>query len=172
MISIFYIFAAITLGTALMTVIARNPISSAIYMILCFFSIAGHMLLLNSQFLAMVQIIVYSGAIMILVIFTLMLMNLNTEHEPKKKLLSRIIAGIATGLTMFVCMAVLVDSKIVMSKEVNINFEFPSSQLLGEVLMTKYLIPFEFVSVLLIVSMIGTVLISKKSNNKEKNYGK
>lgn len=82
---IFYILAAITLGSGLLTVLSKNPVHSAIYMIVCFFSIAGHFLMLNAQFLSVIHIIVYTGAIMVLLLFTLMLMNLNEQHEPAKK---------------------------------------------------------------------------------------
>ena len=78
---IFYFLAGITLSTAFLTIYTRNPIHSALYLVICFFSIAGHYLLLNAQFLAIVHIIVYSGAIMILFLFTIMLMNLNKEDE-------------------------------------------------------------------------------------------
>ncbi len=77
--TVFYILSAITLATAFLTILTKNPIHSAIYLVICFFSIAGHYLLFNAQFLAVVHIIVYSGAIMILLLFTIMLMNLNKE---------------------------------------------------------------------------------------------
>ena len=76
---IFCFLAFITVITAFLTIFSRNPIHSALYLVICFFSIAGHYLLLNSEFLAIVHIIVYSGAIMILFVFTIMLMNLNKE---------------------------------------------------------------------------------------------
>ena len=82
---IFYILATITLGTGLLTVLSKNPIHSAVYMIICFFSISGHFLLLNALFLSVINIVVYAGAIMVLLLFTLMLMNLSESHEPKKK---------------------------------------------------------------------------------------
>lgn len=162
---IFYLLSAITLGTAFLTVTSRNPVNSAVYMILCFFSIAGHMLMINAQFVALVQILVYSGAIMVLLIFTLMLMNLKEEHEPKKKLLSRIAAAIVSGLTILLVVAVLVDSQIEIYRLKATDIDFQSAKVIGDVLMNKYLIPFEFVSVLLISAMIGAVLISKRSKN-------
>lgn len=165
MTALFYVLAGITLASALLTVISRNPINSAVFMIICFFSIAGHMLLMDAQFLAMIQILVYSGAIMILIIFTLMLLNLKKEEEPRKKLLSRIMAAISVGLVMFVSMAVLVDSNIEMQRLTANGIEFQSAKLIGEMLMTKYLYPFEFVSILLITAMVGTVLVSKKNKN-------
>lgn len=160
---IFYILAAITLGTAFMTVTSRNPVNSAVFMILCFFSIAGHMLILNAQFLALVQVMVYSGAIMVLLIFTLMLMNLKKEDEPKKQILSRIAAAIAAGLTLVVVTAILADSQIEIFRQKSENLNFQSAKIIGDMLVNKYLVPFEFVSILLIAAMVGAVLVSQKS---------
>ncbi len=83
--TIFYILSAITLGSAFMTVLSRNPIHSAIWLVVSFFSIAGHYAMFNAQFLAMVHLIVYSGAIMILMLFTVMMMNFNKEKFMQKK---------------------------------------------------------------------------------------
>jgi len=160
---IFYILAAITIGTAMLTVTSRNPVNSAVYMILCFFSIAGHMLLVNAQFLALVQILVYSGAIMVLLIFTLMLMNLKKEDEPKKHILSRVGAVIAAGLTLIVVVAVFTESKIEIHRMKSEGLDFQSAKIIGDILINKYLIAFEFVSVLLIAAMVGAVLVSQKS---------
>src|SRR6478609_5035537 len=95
---LFCVLSAITLATAFLTIYSRNPIHSAIYLVICFFSIAGHYLMFNAQFLAIVHIIVYSGAIMILMLFTIMLMNLNKEDEKNKTALSRIAAAVSFGL--------------------------------------------------------------------------
>lgn len=160
---IFYILAAITLGTAFMTVTSRNPVNSAVFMILCFFSIAGHMLIIDAQFLAIVQVLVYSGAIMVLLIFTLMLMNLKKEDEPKKKILSRVAAAIAAGLTLVVVTAVLADSQIEIYRQKSEKLDFQSAKVIGDMLVNKYLVPFEFVSILLIAAMVGAVLVSQKS---------
>ena len=164
---IFYILAAMTLGSAVMTVLSKNPVTSAVYMIVCFFTIAGHMLMIDAQFLALVQILVYSGAVMVLVLFTLMLMNLSEDHEPKKKVMSRVAAVISVGLAMIVMLAVLIRGEVAISEAQVQGVEFSSAKLIGEVLMNEYLLPFEFVSILLITAMIGAVLISKKEKTKE-----
>lgn len=145
----------------LMTILSRNPIHSVIYLILCFFSIAGHYLLLNAQFLAVVHIIVYAGAIMVLFLFTLMLMNLNEETETHKPLLTRIAAAIAGGLLLLVLVAAL-------KKAINLPIAFEQDiaigtiQNLGKVLLDEYFFPFEFVSVLFLSAMIGSVLLAKR----------
>lgn len=160
--TIFYILAAITLATGFMTVISKNPIHSAIYLVLCFFSIGGHYLLFNAQFLALVHIIVYAGAIMVLILFTIMLMNLNKENEPNKNMLSKISVVIAFGLLCFVLLATFMKAMPVIAEYKNSGQDFQSIKVLGKVLLNEYMVPFEFASVLLLVAMIGAVLLSKK----------
>ncbi len=159
---IFYILSAITLGTALLTIISKNPIHSAIYLVISFFSIAGHYLMFNAQFLAVVHIIVYSGAIMVLFLFTIMLMNLNKEDEPHKSSLSKIAAVISFCLLCFVMLAVFIKAQPAITEYDISGQDFQSIKVLGQVLLNEYMLPFEFASVLLLVSMIGAVLLSKK----------
>ena len=156
------VLAAITLSTAFLTVFTKNPIHSAIYLVICFFSIAGHYLLLNSQFLAVVHIIVYSGAIMILFLFTIMLMNLNKENEVHKPRVTRLGAIVLFGLTCAILIALFVNSKPIMGEYDATGEDFQSINKLGNVLLNEYMVPFEFASILLLVAMIGTVLLSKK----------
>ncbi len=161
---IFYILAAITLGSGLLTVLSKNPVHSAIFMIVCFFSIAGHFLMLNAQFLAVIHIIVYTGAIMVLLLFTLMLMNLSAEHEPTKKIASRIAATVSACLMIVVVLAALLKATPAIEVYQTANIDFQSVKVIGDVILNEYLVPFEFASVLLIASMIGAVLISKREN--------
>lgn len=162
--TLFYILSAITLATAFMTIFSRNPIHSAIYLVLCFFSIAGHYLMFNAQFLAIVHIIVYSGAIMILMLFTIMLMNLNKEDEKNKSALSRIAAAISFCLVAFVLLATFMKAQPVITEYKVSGEDYQSIRVLGQVLLNEYMVPFEFASVLLLVSMIGAVLLSKKEH--------
>lgn len=159
---IFYVLAAITLATAFLTIYSKNPIHSAIYLVLCFFSIAGHYFLFNAQFLAIVHIIVYSGAIMILFLFTIMLMNLNKEDEVHKPRITRLGAIVVFCLLSVVLIAVFVNSKTIVGDYDTTGEDFQSIKKLGTVLLNEYMVPFEFASILLLVAMIGTVLISKK----------
>ena len=159
---IFYILAAITLSTAFLTIYSKNPIHSAIYLVICFFSIAGHYLLFNAQFLAIVHIIVYSGAIMILFLFTIMLMNLNKEDEVHKPRITRLGAIVVFCLLSIVMIAVFINSKTIMGEYDMTGEDYQSIKKLGKVLLNEYMVPFEFASVLLLVAMIGTVLLSKK----------
>ncbi|KGO87250.1 NADH dehydrogenase [Flavobacterium rivuli WB 3.3-2 = DSM 21788] len=161
---VFYILSAITLGTAFLTILSKNPIHSAIYLVLCFFSIAGHYLMFNAQFLAIVHIIVYSGAIMILMLFTIMLMNLNKEDERHKPILSRIAAVVSFCLVAFVLLATFIKAQPALREYKVSGQDYQSIQVLGKVLLNDYMVPFEFASVLLLVSMIGAVLLSKKEH--------
>ena len=159
---IFCVLAAVTLATAFLTIFSKNPIHSAIYLVICFFSIAGHYLLLNSQFLAIVHIIVYSGAIMILFLFTIMLMNLNEEREVHRPRITRLGAIVSFCLICLVLIAIFINSKPIVGEYVTTGEDYQSIKVLGKILLNEYMVPFEFASILLLVAMIGTVLLSKK----------
>ncbi|MND98598.1 NADH-quinone oxidoreductase subunit J [compost metagenome] len=159
---LFCVLAAITLSTAFLTIFSRNPIHSAIYLVICFFSIAGHYLLLNAQFLAIVHVIVYSGAIMILFLFTIMLMNLNKEDEVHKPRITRLGALVSFCLICLVLIAIFINSKPIVGEYIATGEDYQSIQVLGKILLNEYMVPFEFASILLLVAMIGTVLLSKK----------
>ncbi|MEY4012009.1 MAG: hypothetical protein RIT22_1133 [Bacteroidota bacterium] len=159
---LFCVLAAITLSTAFLTVFSRNPIHSAIYLVICFFSVAGHYLLLNAQFLAIVHIIVYSGAIMILFLFTIMLMNLNKENEVHKPRITRLGAIVSFCLVCLILIAIFINSKPIAGEYIATGEDYQSIQVLGKILLNEYMVPFEFASILLLVAMIGTVLLSKK----------
>jgi NADH-quinone oxidoreductase subunit J len=166
---LFCVFSAVTLATAFLTIFTKNPIHSAIYLVICFFSIAGHYLLLNSQFLAIVHIIVYSGAIMILFLFTIMLMNLNKEDEVHKPRVTRWAAVILFCLICLVLIAIFVNSKPIVGEYVSTGEDYQSIKVLGKVLLNEYMVPFEYASILLLVAMIGTVLLSKKEKTGRTN---
>lgn len=159
---IFYILSAITLGTAFLTVFSKNPIHSAIYLVICFFSLAGHYVLFNAQFLAIVHVIVYAGAIMVLLLFTLMLMNLNKEDETAKPKWTVFAALVSTCILGIVLIAALKTAQPELVDYTSSGEDYQSIKVLGKVLLNEYEVPFEFASVLLLVSMIGAVLISKK----------
>eukprot|EP01137_Pigoraptor_chileana_P014930 Opistho-2@70193 len=109
----FYILSTITLASAFLTIYSKNPIHSAIYLVICMVTIVGHYLMFNAQFLAMVQLIVYAGAIMVLFLFTIMLMNLNKEDEVHKPRITRLGA-----ITVFVLMSVVLVTVFINSKTI------------------------------------------------------
>ena len=156
---IFCVLAAITLATAFLTIFSRNPIHSAIYLVICFFSIAGHYLLLNAQFLAVVHVIVYSGAIMILFLFTIMLMNLNERNEVHRPRITRLGAIVSFCLICLVLIAIFINSKPIVGDYTTTGEDYQSIKVLGKVIINEYMVPFEFVSILPLVAMIGAVLL-------------
>jgi NADH-quinone oxidoreductase subunit J len=162
---IFYILSAITLSTAFLTIYSRNPIHSAIYLVICFFTIAGHYLLFNAQFLAVVHVIVYAGAIMVLFLFTIMLMNLNNEDEIHKPRITRLGAITVFVLLSSALVLIFMYSKPFVGDYPTTGEDFQSIKKLGTVLLDDkdgFMVPFEFASVLLLTAMIGAVLLSKK----------
>lgn len=166
--TLFYILSAITLGSALMTILSRNPIHSAIWLVVCFFSIAGHYAMFNAQFLAMVHLIVYSGAIMILMLFTVMMMNFNEEHKIKKKNIVVLAGVISLCLVAYVLLATFLKAQPVIEEYYVSGEDYQSIKVLGKVLLEDYVVPFEMAAVLLLVSMIGAVLLSKKDKSEKK----
>ena len=158
---LFGILSFLAIMFALMVVFSRNPVNSVLYLVLTFFCIAGHYIIMNAQFLAIVHIVVYAGAIMVLFLFVIMLMNLNKDTEPQKTWLSKIIAAIAGGSMLFVMVAVLKGAE-----QMNLS-SYGSSQIgtvknLGKVLFSEFLFPFEIASILLLAAMVGAIMIGKK----------
>jgi NADH-quinone oxidoreductase subunit J len=164
---IFCVLSVITLASAFMTIYSRKPMHSAIYLLICFTSITGHYLILNAQFLAMVNLIVYIGAIMILIVFTIMLMNLNKENEVYKPRVTRLGAIVLFCLMCLVLIAIFINSKPIVGEYTSTGEDYQSIKVLGKVLLNEYMVPFEFASVLLLVAMIGAVLLSKKEKTKK-----
>jgi NADH-quinone oxidoreductase subunit J len=147
---------------ALMVVFSKNPVHSVLYLVLTFFTIAGHYVLLNAQFLAVVHIIVYAGAIMVLFLFVIMLMNLNKETEPHKSVWLKASAAVASGLLLVVLVGSLKGAEtIVPSNAFNPNIGLIEN--LGKTLFGEFLLPFEVSSILLLVAMVGAVMLGKKS---------
>ena len=165
---IFYFLSAITLASAFLTIYSKNPIHSAIYLVICMMSIVGHYLMFNAQFLAMVQLIVYAGAIMVLFLFTIMLMNLNKEDEVHKPRITRLGAITVFILMSVVLVTIFINSKTIMGDYDSSGADYQSIKTLGKILMNEYMVPFEFASILLLVAMIGVVLLSKKEKIEKK----
>ena len=159
----FWALSFVTLVCALMTVLSKNPIFSAIYLLICFASIAGHYLLLNAQFLFIVHIIVYSGAIMVLFLTTLMLMNLNEETEKHKPAIARIGAVIAACILGLVLVSAISKTSLELPQSAD-KVDIGAIKVLGKILLKEYFYPFEFISILLLTAMVGAVLLTKKEN--------
>ncbi|WP_343634592.1 NADH-quinone oxidoreductase subunit J [Fluviicola sp.] len=159
---IFYILGGLTIGTALMVVLSKHPVRSVLYLVLTFFLISANYVLMNAQFIAIVNIIVYAGAIMVLFLFVLMLLNLNKENEPKHSPLMTIGAAIAGGGLFLVVVAAMREAILAAPMIDTNSHQVGLVENLGKVLFTKYVLPFEVSSVLFLAAMVGAVLLAKR----------
>lgn len=153
--------AFFTILCALYVVLSKNPIHSVIALILTFFSISAHYVLLNAQFLAVVNIIVYAGAIMVLFLFVLMLLNLSKDSEPIKPKSWGIVAAIAAGLLLLVLVSALHESSELVTPYPDEGAGLVKN--LGKLLFSKYLVPFELTGILFLAAMVGAVLLGKRN---------
>jgi len=162
---IFYILAAVAIISALVVVFSKSPVNSVIALIVTFLAIAGHYILLNAQFLAVVHIIVYTGAIMVLFLFVIMLLDMNRENEPHKKWTTKLAAVISGGLLLLVLLAA-VKKLSLMPIQHSINNNMGLVHDLGQVLFKDFLLPFEATSVLFLAAMVGALMLGKHDKNK------
>ena len=158
---LFYFLSALALYAAIMMLMSRKPIHSVLYLTLTFFAIAGHYILLNAQFIAVVHIIVYAGAIMVLFLFTVMLLNLNKEEISPKPLWIKFLAIITGCLLMVVLVGVLRGYDVTVQQDPSL-VQIGLVRNLGKILFEQYLLPFELASILFLTAMVGAVLLGKK----------
>jgi NADH-quinone oxidoreductase subunit J len=158
---LFYVFAALTLLCGILVIanpFSRNPVTSAMFLVLTIISMAGLFVLLHAFFLAAVQILVYAGAVMVLFLFVIMLLDLKEEQRRRIKFFGFIAGIIAVGGIV----AAFVKS-LAAVKGTSDNPKLEGDTLaLGKLLFTQYTLPFEVVSILLLVAMVGVILLSKK----------
>ncbi|PSR56606.1 NADH-quinone oxidoreductase subunit J [Adhaeribacter arboris] len=164
--SLFYFLTFLTLIAALGVVFSRNPVYSVLFLILTFFSLSGHYILLNAQFLAAVNVIVYAGAIMVLFLFVIMFLNLNKETEQHKSALVKVAGVISGGMLLIVMVAALKDAPVEGYNAATFNSQIGLVENLGKVLFKNYLLPFELASVLFLAAMVGAVMLGKKETGE------
>ena len=161
--TIFLIASAVAIAASILVVIQRNPIASAMYLLTSFVSQVILFIMLNAAFLAMLQIIVYAGAILVLFLFVIMLLNLRREEFGKDaKLRFKPLAIALAVVLLFETLVVIQSSEMLKRPAVQLSSAFGSVQAVGLELFTKYLYPFELTSVLLIVAVLGAVVMAKK----------
>ena len=157
----FYFIAFLSIFFSILVISAKNPVHSILYLVLTFFTFTIHYILLNAQFLAIVNFIVYMGAILVLFLYTLMLINLNKDSEPVKSNLVKIAAVIGGGcllVTVVASLKALGVSDPVILKDPGLGLV----KNLGKVLFNEFLLPFEISSLLLLSAMVGAVLLATK----------
>lgn len=167
----FYILAAIVVLSSLMVVTRRNPMHSALWLLVTFFGLAGIYLLLNAEFVAAIQIIIYAGGILVLYIFVIMFVDLSKEATIRKAFHK---PGQVFAATLFAAMVMVVVISV--SREGIQRFDVGEAQATAAADTTRafarelflhYLYPFEIASVLLLVAMIGAVILARRSSPAE-----
>ncbi len=160
---LFYIFAFLTLVFGFLVVanpFSRNPVTSAMFLVLTIASLAGLFVLLHAFFLAAVQVLVYAGAVMVLFLFVIMLLDLKVEERMKVRKVAIVAGVVAVGAILAVFLQSL---KAAAPLDVPASATVEGGTVpLGQLLFRNYLLPFEIVSLLLLVAMVGVVLLSKK----------
>ncbi len=158
---LFLILSVIAVGAGIMMLLSKNPVHSVLWLIIIFFSISGHYIMMNAQFLAVVNIIVYAGAIMVLFLFVVMMMNLNKESEPVKNYRLHLIGVITGGSLLLIILSAI--KKIDLQHPVQLKVgDAGLVSNLGKTLFTNYVVPFEISSVLFLSAIIGAVILGKK----------
>jgi NADH-quinone oxidoreductase subunit J len=168
----FYTFAAVAVISALLMVLMKNPVVSALYLVVTFFCLAAFFVMLNAQLLAALQVIVYAGAIMVLFMFVIMLLNLNrTSFTSYKLFFTKLIALLVVVAILLVlggslgdmaakgapAVAPLASGAYEITPEKGEHVET-----LGMVLFTRYIYPFEIMAIMLLAGIVGAVLLTKK----------
>jgi NADH-quinone oxidoreductase subunit J len=160
------LLAVVTTITAILVIVQRNPVASAIYLIITLFCLAGIYLLLNAQFIAIIQVLVYAGAIMVLFLFVIMLLNL----EKEKKIITRHrlqkVVGVFLGVILLAQIGMIFNSVLLEGGKGNFPPEkvaaIGNTEVVARLLFTDFLLPFEITSVLLLVAIIGAIVLAKK----------
>ena len=175
----FYILALAAVVSAFMVVKSRNPMHSALWLLVTFCSVAGIYLLLNAEFVAAIQIIIYAGGVLVLYIFVIMFVDLSKEeslkhvnHKPKQ-------VFFAVLFTAALALIVVWTARIGIAGREDTTFQdiaivgttTDSTRILAKELFLKYLYPFEVASVLLLVAMIGSVILARRSRTQQSSAG-
>ncbi len=161
---VFFYFASVIVATAGMVVALKNPVYSALALLVMFFHVAGLFVTLHAEFLAIIQILVYAGAILVLYLFVVMLLNLKREEHFH----SQLIVGLFLGCVLFAEAVLLVlkgettFGQNLAAADTTVKLTRGNTESIGELLYTTYLFPFEVASLILLVAMVGAVILTKK----------
>jgi len=165
---LFYILGAIAIASAIGTVASKHPVASAMSLVLHFFMLAGMYLTLQAQFVSIMQILVYAGAIMVLVIFVIMLLNLGDEETLVQRLNLRRLVGYALGgvmLFQFTIIALASNSNLTEIPAIAVNNG--TVEAIGQTMFSKYIFHFEAISLLLLVAIIGALMLARRKKKTE-----
>ncbi|MHB8881484.1 MAG: NADH-quinone oxidoreductase subunit J family protein [Thermodesulfovibrionales bacterium] len=161
---IFGYFAAVIVLLSLLVITRKNPVHSVMWMLLLFFHIAAMYLFLNAEFIAAIQVIVYAGAILVLFLFVVLLLNLKEELEADRFVGSWPVAVLVSG-GIFLGLASVLRSFVIGrqgSFTVELIQKVTHTKTLGLIMYTEYLFPFEIASLILLIAVIGAIVLAKK----------
>jgi len=156
---LFFLLAALCIGSVLGMIISKNQAYNALFLIVAFASLGGLFGLLEAPFIAVVQIIIYAGAIMVLFIFVIMMINIRTGIPPEKKKWT-LYLSLGLGVVLIIELVVAIKAAFTLPVSTETLEAGPVS--LGRLLFTKYLYPFEITSILIIAALVGAIVLVKK----------
>jgi len=160
----FFIVALVAIVSSILVVTCRNPINSALSLVMAFFCLATFYVMLDAPFMAAIQVIVYAGAIMVLIVFVIMLLNLRTETGSRYRH-AVVISSIIGALTLFEIVYFLLRSGLTGTRgglNKGIIEQVGHTELIAKSMFTDFLLPFEITSILLLVAIIGAVVLAKR----------
>ena len=160
---LFFVLALISVVSAVCMLLSRNAVYSALFLIINFSTIALFYLMLGAPFLAMAQVTVYAGAIMVLFLFVIMLLNLPREDVPwAPRDIRRIVLAASLSLVLLVELALVIGLRTAPAKEPALSVGFGTTEMVGRLLFTKFLFPFEITSIILLVAIVGAMVLAQK----------
>jgi NADH-quinone oxidoreductase subunit J len=161
---LFYLFASLSVAAALLTITRKNPVISAVWLVVCLFCVAGIYLLLGAYFVAAVQVIVYAGAVLMLFIFVIMMLNLRTGIVGHMRNMGiKFLGVLIAALVFFQLRLAFKGVSLLTGRELEPGFGEASS--LGKLLFSEYVYPLEVVAILLLVAIIGALVLTGKENS-------
>ncbi|MBX7157127.1 MAG: NADH-quinone oxidoreductase subunit J [Verrucomicrobiae bacterium] len=171
---LFWVFSALAVAAAFMVMMNRNPVASALCLVLTMVFVAALMILLGAFFLGTIQILVYAGAVMVLFLFIIMLLNLKAEAARRLSIFF-VLGGLAVCgvIGMVVWKVVQQENFLVSQTRIISETKLSDVKVLGKLLFSEYLLPFQLTGVLLLVAMVGVILLCGKEQPSEtsKNEG-
>lgn len=164
---LFYLFAALILGSALMVVLNRDAVNAAMCLILAFVGVAGMFVLLEAYFLAVLQILVYAGAVVVLFLFIIMLLNVDTRTRRPVRLMSALASAVSFALLVTAVLWLFSRDRISGPASVDVVAPGANLEVFGQQLFTTYLLPVQVTGFLLLMAMIGVIVLGRKRQKTE-----
>ena len=161
-VAVFLVLSIVILASALAVVTVKNIFHCALFLILCLFSVAGFYVLLHAEFIAVVQVLIYVGAVAVLIIFAIMLTSRLTGKNPEMTNEKSFLGGFLSLVLFVVIWVNLINTAF---KEIDVEPYPDSAWQIGRLLMTDFVLPFELVSVLLLAALIGAIVIARREGN-------